>query len=336
MTRDVSSRELARRWTEADGPVLANEVLSRLIAGQDLGDLPLDMVDGRLDLRGLAVPKPQASAPQTYTVKMPDGVQFTQTWVSLDGLIEFKNVALEDLDLRTADLPHLRFFHTTISNCLFDRAGCQDWRLWASDITSCSFVGTDLCDLSVGAFHDGRPNRLVGNDFTRANLSGSRTRYWGVADVIDCDFSHARIVDVNFFQASLIRCTFAGTLRDVIFDGRVLEPERKAVGNPMEDVDMTGVTDFQNVDFRGVTFDRIKLPQDSSLVVIRDPQWASRALARLADRADLPARLASIHPEHAQKYDLPSGGHTFINLGRITNNEARELVKQLLLDVTDH
>ncbi|HCT75293.1 MAG TPA: hypothetical protein DGT23_01595 [Micromonosporaceae bacterium] len=335
MTRELSWRELSRRWVEGDGPILANEVLSRLIAGQDLGTLPLDIVDGRFDLRGLAVPKPQASAPRTYTVKMPDGVQFTQTWVSLGGLIEFKNVRLEDLDLRAADLPHLRFFHTTIANCRFDRAGCQDWRLWASEVTSCSFVGADLSDLSVGAFHDGRSNRLVGNDFTRANLSGSRTRYWGVADVIDCDFSHARIVDVNFFQASLIRCTFAGTLRDVIFDGRVLEPERKTVGNPMEEIDMSGVTAFEDVDFRGVNFDRINLPQDPNLIVVRDPEWVNRALAALAGRADIPADIVRGRLESKQKYDQPNCGHHFVNLTRITDNEARELMRQLLKDAVD-
>lgn len=330
LSNDAGWRQLAQRWSVGDGPALANEVLARLLAGRPLSELPLETVDGRVDLRGLVVPKPQASSPKTYTVKLPDGVEFTQTWVTLDGLIEFKGVELKDLDLRAANLPHLRFFHTRIDNCRFDKAGCQDWRLWASDIVDSSFDGADLTDLSVGAHYDGKPNRLERLNLRQASLSGTRTRYWGVAEVTDCDFSFATIDDVNFFQASLVRCTFAGALRKVIFDGRVLKPEEKSSPNPMEDIDMTGVTVFEGVSFRGVHFDRIRLPENPDIVVVKSGEWLNRALSTIEDRDDLPARIVSGWLENLIKFTLPNGGDCFINLGRM--QEGRRLMEQLLTE----
>jgi uncharacterized protein YjbI with pentapeptide repeats len=327
----LDSRQLRLRWTTEEGAVLANEVLSRLVAGSSLTGLPLDRIDGRLDLRGIVAPKPRASAPASYIVRTPDGVEFSQHWITLDGLQKINGTELTGLDFSAADLAHLRFTSVRIGDCVFDAANCKDWRLWDSEIVDCRFIAADLDDLSVGAAHNGKPNRLMRLDFTRAKLSGSRTRNWGIAQVTDCDFSFAHLADINFFQAELIRCTFAGTLKRVIFDGRVLRPADKLAPNPIEDVDLSRVTAFEDVSFRGVHFDRIQLPQDPNLIVIRDDRWSAFVLEVLADRDDLVARVAKVFAEDAEKFNR--GAHSFINMNRTddqTDEEAFRLLRDLL------
>jgi Pentapeptide repeats (8 copies) len=83
---------------------------------------------------------------------------------------------------------------------------------------------------------------------------------------------------VNFWQSSIIGCTFAGPLTDVVFDGRMLN-EAKPDPNPMRDVDLSGAI-FDGVEFRGVTFDRVRLPSDPDLYLIRDPAVRGRSWRR--------------------------------------------------------
>ena len=92
----------------------AGAVLDRLTGGQPLDDLGLDVVDGRVDLRGLRPPR---------QVVMLTGVR------------------VEGLDLRGADIPSWRFDGCVVQDCRFDRAQCWDWRLWRSQVRRCRFAG---------------------------------------------------------------------------------------------------------------------------------------------------------------------------------------------------
>lgn len=46
-------------------------------------------------------------------------------------------------------------------------------------------------------------------------------------------------------------------------------------------------------------------------------------------------RFMAGHWESGKKYDQPNGGHHFVNLKRIANNDARELMKQLLSETAN-
>ena len=326
MNNDFDYKQLGERWFAGDGPALAKEVVARLAGGHGLTDLPLNTVAGRVDLRGLMLPSPHIVGQRSYTFKLPNGLEIDKSWAVLDGLIELKEVTLEGLNLAYAYLPHLRLIKCHIQDCIFDAANCADWRMWGCSVVDSSFKGSDLTELNVGAHYQGEPNRLSGDDFSHANLAGSGL--WGVAAVTDCDFSFATLTGINFFQASLIGCRFAGSLREIIFDGRILRPEQKSEPNPMRDIDMTRVTSFENVDFRGVRFDDVALPHIPGIVVVRSGPWIERALDSIANRSDLPARIVKGRLSNMIKFNLPHESDCFINLARM--DEGRILMEELL------
>jgi Pentapeptide repeats (9 copies) len=129
------------------------------------------------------------------------------------------------------------------------------------------------------------------------------------AEYVDCDFSRARLSGVNFWQSSLIRCRFAGRLAGVIFDGRDLREPKPP--NPMLDVDFSTVT-FDHCDFRGVNFDRVRLPDDPDIFVFRDPGPLRTAIAAMAADADPDTQ--SVGRVIGQILDRNYPGHTLINV----------------------
>jgi uncharacterized protein YjbI with pentapeptide repeats len=270
-------------------------VLSRLQTGTPLDGLELGEIDGHVDLRGLPLPVP-GRTPEPAVPGM----------VTLSPLTEFDGVRLDRLDLRHARLDHARFFHTTITDCRFDAASCYDWRLWAIDVTRCGFVGTDLSQSSFGAWCEGRGNTFTDIDFTGARLDGVGTN---TATYVDCNFSEASLDGVNFWQSSLIRATFAGPLKNVIFDGRMLGAG-KPDPNPMEDVDLSA-TVMSNVNFRGVRLDRVRLPDDPDLAVY-DRTIVERALALLPDTDDSWTRFARDYFERKLRF-VRDGGQSVTN-----------------------
>jgi len=262
------------RWRSVDGIDLAREVWRRLCDAEDLSDLGLGEVDGRVDLR--AIPLSSASR-------------------------EMERVRLERLDFTKASLESLRLFHSQLVDCRFDRALCIDWRLWAVDVLRCSFVGANLEMAALGAWHDGRCNTFRMVDFSKARMKRVAS---SSADYEDCDFSHAALYRVNFWQSGLVRCTFAGKLVQVIFDGR--DHGEPKPPNPMEDVDLSSAV-LDGCDFRGVNFDRVRLPDDPDIAVFRD-------------HADLRAALNLLPPEGrivrsvlGQAIAMPGQRHVLVN-----------------------
>ena len=104
-----------------------------------------------------------------------------------------------------------------------------------------------------------------------------------------CDFSNARLEEVNFNQCEFSHCRFAGTIEEVSFDGRSL-PDR-APRAEMEDVDFTGAY-FVNVDFRGYMLTGATLPNDPDVFPVRRfPCVARRVIDDLAGEESEPARI---------------------------------------------
>jgi uncharacterized protein YjbI with pentapeptide repeats len=271
------------KWRSGDGKRLRAELTSRILNVKPLDGLDLPTVEGRLDLRGFSLER----IPEPPQVR---GATFTDT------------------DFSYAQLRHLRLFGCRFENCRFDGADLADWRQWATDVAHCTFVDADLQQASFGGWDEGRGNEFRGCDFSGASLVGAES---SAATYVDCRFADTRLDGVNFWQSSIIGCTFTGLLKDVVFDGRMLN-EPKPDPNPMRDVDLTGAV-FDGVEFRGVTFDRVRLPKDPDLYLIADPTALRPILASLATAQDLAGRIGRMILEKELKV-AQGGGSVLLNL----------------------
>ncbi|MEU8230524.1 pentapeptide repeat-containing protein [Actinoplanes sp. NPDC048967] len=270
-------RALRQRWSTPDGRLLHREIQSRLAAGAGLDDLDLAEVDGKRDLRGF----PAAAA-----------------------VTQWRGAHLAGIDLSGASLAGVRLFDCTLESVRLDRAVCHDWRLWGSTVADTTFTGAELRGSSLGAWREGRGNRYKRVSFVRADLTAVGS---SAATYTDCDFSFARLDRVNFWQSSLVRCTFAGPLRDVVFDGRHLG-EDKPDTNPMTEVDLSRA-EFDGCEFRGTPFTTVRLPADPDLMMITDVAQADRALAALSPAdGTLPGTIL----QHARKL-LGMGSAALLN-----------------------
>lgn len=324
----LNDEALVERWLVPGGLELQSEVIRRLRAGERLDGLALDRLDGRWDLRGLGAQDARAAEPDT-TAAQAGGMSFTFEFSTVAATLEFQRARLVDLDLRGAHLPRLRLFGCVIDNSLFDGAHCVGMRMWATDVSDSSFLAADVARSSVGGWYANRANRLRNVDFRHADLARLGC---GVASFTDVDFSYAQLECTNFWQASLIRCRFAGVLREVVFDGRVLEPERGLAANPMLDVDLAKVTAFDDVDFRGVNFDRVTLPATPALLVVRGVHRVEAGIARLSGRDDHAALEALGRLQHLRKFMGVSGGadQALVDLRTLIDPDAAMLLRMLL------
>jgi hypothetical protein len=150
-------------------------------------------------------------------------------------------VTLQDLDLSGAVLPHIRFRNCRIVNCCFERARFDDLRIWGSEFVFCDFFRTALPEIVLGS----GANYASANIWRSVNFTAAALRGAAVNQAIfeDVDFSNAKLDGVAFRQCSLNRVTFAGRLRDVVFDGREISDapasqDRLPAGSPAKDAEL--------------------------------------------------------------------------------------------------
>lgn len=259
---------LVERWHTSDGERLAEEVVARLLAGRALGGLGLGQIEGRVDLRGLPAPVPGRLE------RFESDAWFVE---ELGELLEFQGCHLADLDLSGAFLDSLRWTRCTISNCRFDGARCQDWRMWATTVDGSSFDGADLRRSALDPWLEGRGNLFRGVSFRRADLRQVTST---TATYVDGDFSEAKLVKLDFQSSGFTRCRFAGVLRNVTFWDHGHDTG-KPDPNPMDDVDFTDAH-FREVELRRLSLERVLLPKSAEhLVIHRYRCVLDRALAEL-------------------------------------------------------
>jgi uncharacterized protein YjbI with pentapeptide repeats len=268
------AKPLSQRWSTAEGQKLAHEVVARLVKGRALDNLPLERHEGRIDLRGLQVTAPKTGRRITGRL----GEQ-SLTAIELAGILELRGVVLDGLDLSGAQLESLRFFDSKIANSRFNGANCKDWRLWGVEVSNVSFDDAMMRDAVLGAWYEGHGDVYRNVTFVRADL---RSIVCDSATLVDCDFSHARIIDVDFGSSSFIRCRFAGEMRDVIFWDHGFDTG-KPDPNLMEDVDFSAAT-LRFVEFRRLDLNRVVLPTSPDHLVIRGYRCVlEQALRELKD-----------------------------------------------------
>lgn len=263
------------RWRSGEGIERAQGIIACL-AGV-VKEMPdgVGIHEGRLDLRGLAW-----TSPQPVAMESARGARLAV----LDGVVELRGVMWRGLDLSGAQLPGLRFLDSRIDDCRFDAANCADWRLWASQVVDCSFVGAKLSDAAIGTWWEGKANTWLRVVFDSADLSGALVE---ACLLEDCSFGGTHLSEVEFDQVRLRRCRFAGLMRQVLFESRTLP--RRAAPAPMVDVDFTEAL-FEDVEFRGCMFERVSLPQGVR-VIPAYPRVARRGLELLAADESIDARM---------------------------------------------
>lgn len=293
------AKGLNKRWQDAEGRERSAAVVRGLLGDGELARGAFGEREGRLDLRGFVDLGQNADRREA---------------ISLDGL-----------DFSGARLGPLWFTRRAITNCRFDGATFEDFRLWSTSISDSSFRGAKFSELTV---LDGRTSFGLGarchhrrTDFSGANLGGLSVQQ---ATFEDCDFSHARL-NGALFACDLVRCRFAGHLDDVTFSGRGMIAPR------FEAVDLSGA-DLHYVGFRGIDLDDFRLPDDPRLRLVERWPCVLRFLnARYPNSPEdtpLAVRLAMID-EH-----LPRHGKVVLELATIEQDAGADEVVALerLLD----
>ena len=98
----------------------------------------------------------------------------------------------------------------------------------------------------------------------------------------DCDFSGAKLANVNFGQCKFVHCRFAGELRDVVFDGRELTD--KPAPPEMQNVDFSDAV-LRDVEFKSFNLEAVTLPKDPDVRLVRRARCvARRGLAELESK----------------------------------------------------
>lgn len=178
------------------------------------------------------------------------------------------------------------FTGVSVADCRFDTANCKGWSLWGCRVEDTSFEDAVLADAAMAGWHHRRPKKYANEwrrvDFRRADLRGTSHSHELYED---CDFTDARLDDVDFDGSRHVRSRFAGILRDVIFSRRPLG-RRHGEPNPMKDVDLTDAT-LMDVEFRGLDLLSTRLPQSPDHVTYRPRSAVAVQVLRMIEERRL-------------------------------------------------
>lgn len=269
---------LRSRWENPVGRLLIDEVVSRLLTGRSLNGLDLELHQGRFDLRGMSLPIPSRLA------------RFEAAGWFLEELTEtfqFRKVTLAGLDLSGSFLQSLRFYGCHIRDCSLIGAHCQDWRLWDTKVVDCDFGGANLRGSAVGT---GTAD-VLSNSWVNVNFGSSdfRVGACSFARFEGCNFTKAKLESVRFDHCALSRCRFAGTLRNVIFDGRSFDGLPRA--ELLNEVDFSAAR-FEGTEFKGYDLSHVQFADDGNLRVLRNARPVERiALSLIADGNSMAERV---------------------------------------------
>ncbi len=254
----TSAAGLRRRW-EGPDPVRLVRAVRTWLFGQGPRPDGLGEVDGRVDLRGI----PLTATPGT--LGDPDDPGGGVTW--------------ESLDLSGAQLEQLRFFGGRISGCLFEGTSLTGLRLWGTTVEDSSFRRARLRSgaLGTGAW---RGLRVVWRRvaFDRADLRESV--FLGCV-LEGCTFEQtSRLLQIT--DSEVDDCTFVGRLTSLLVSG---EGHRVPVSPRAFSADFSRAV-FRDSKIEGYSLDRVRLPEQDDLVVVRHYPSVMKTAAAYLEAAD--------------------------------------------------
>lgn len=293
---------------------LSAEIWKRLFRGKTLDGLPLETKEGRTNLSGLVFPEP-AVVRRYQTVF----AAITQKESAVVHKPKWKN-----LDFSGGELSGLRIMGGELQNCRFDKCGLQDLRVWATQITETSFRGADLRKAALGGVQDGRRNNFRDVDFTDADL---RQTAYTAAAFERCVFRNAKLVKIDFQTSTFVDCRFEGELREVLFYDRGFKGEAFPP-NEMVNVDFSRA-ELHFVEFRGLSLDRVHLPEDEAHIVIRNvASVLDKMLHALRQEDDITAKTLVAYLAVKRKWVAPNQAQEVINLEDVAEIAGEEGVKR--------
>lgn len=301
---------------------LSLEIWDRLIRGNPLDGLGLNSVEGRIDLRNLELPDPSVVRKFQF-----HSIPFAEIQ---PGAV-FRNVKWQNLDFSNSRLQGLRFFDGEIENCRFDNCQIQGLRWWGMKISNTNFTGANLQKSALGGVYEGKRNSYCRVDFTRTDL---RQTAYIAASFDHCVFRDAKLEKVNFQTSTFRDCRFEGDVVGVTFYSRGFEGEAYPA-NEMINVDFRRAN-LRNVEFRGLTLDRVQLPTDDDHIIIRNYRVAlDKAIAALQQRNDMSSRKLKAYLGVYRKWAVPEQVQGVLNLNDLLEiggtegmNRARELLQR--------
>jgi uncharacterized protein YjbI with pentapeptide repeats len=223
----------------------------------------------------------------------------------------FYSAKLQNLDFTGSKLLSLQFSDCEIRNCCFDRCNLQGLRLRSTTIGECSFQGADLSGTPLGLAavtgpFAGRRNSFFEVDFSGADLSDT---VYVAAAFRGCNFSDAKLARIGFGTSTFVDCTFAGELREVQFWRSDLfargYPDDAFPQNEMVNIDFSRAR-LCDVEFRGLTLDRVRLPDDVEHIVIRDfANVLDQLIGTLTLEGDQTAKILIAYLRGYRKWTVP-------------------------------
>ncbi len=251
----VRSGPVANAKSVAADKSLNDEVVRRLIGRRSLKGLPLGTVDGRIDLRGLRIEDPEILGVFDTSFGRATGLDVQRV----------QGARWKNLDLSGSYLSSLRLYECRIENCVFDDSICPDLRMWATQVTDCSFRRANLREASFGGAIGNSFSVFTNVDFTSANL---REVMSAVARFDRCLFRNARLEKIDFQGSIFVDCIFEGLLSDVMFykhgyKGGHFPP------NEMKGLDFRNA-ELRDVGFRNLRLDTIKPPSNDKHILIKN------------------------------------------------------------------
>ena len=266
----------SRNWPILRMSSRSQRVIELLQQGKNLERAGVPIANGRFDVRGISLGRPQSGARRQFG-----------NWAfdELLELVEFTGVSITNVDFSNGSLPGLRFKNCFISNCVFASANLREWRLWGTRIADSSFVKCDLRDSALGG-DDEAPNTWSHCDFSEADM---RATTHSAAWMSHCSFVNTRLDKVDFWGTQFEYCQFSGSLRNVVFAASMDGDKVKRV-NHMLHVDFSNAS-LHDVWFRNLDLDTVVWPLGSDHIVVSDyPRALSRVIGRLERRADMTSR----------------------------------------------
>jgi len=276
------------------------EVWAHLLKGTGLEVLALAKRGDRVDLRGL-----QSSEPKEFQrIKMPRADVST-----LSGLTEVKGVGWDSLDFTGSALKGLRFFDSTIRNCIFDECDCRDWRLWGMKVENCSFRSADLRNSAMGGIKENQRNTFDRVQFVDTDLRGTA---YVAANFTGCAFRNSRLEKVNFQGSTFSDCVFEGRLIEVCFNRNAFRAETLPP-NCKARIDFSRA-DLRSVEFRNLNLDEVYFPTDENHIVLNEyTRTLDSALQSLRSRDDAAFRSLTAYLEVYRKWAGPNQQRGVLN-----------------------
>lgn len=277
------------------------EIWDRLIQNKPLDGLQLETKDGRISLEGLELPDPSVMR------------RFRACGVSVaeiePGAI-IQGVSCHNIDFSGSKLNTLRLYGCEFVNCRFDNCQLRDLRVWTTKFSEISFKGANLRKSALGGVQSGKRNIYSGVDFSDADL---RETIYKATAFERCIFRGTKLERIDFQTSAFTDCVFESELRDVLFYRCGFGGE-SFPANEMVNVDFSHAK-MHDVGFRGLTLERVKLPEDADHIVMKGVVGTlDKLIVRLKQQSDVTAKKLIAFLNIDRKWIVPDQAQAVINV----------------------